>query len=155
VHKPFYASGFLYHVATQQILLHQANISNNPLSFWKMFGDFSHKDEDAHTAFQRILFEQLHIKLPTTHLLPVYDYDLNTRNTIHYVFYAEVPKLSVFPLGDGGVFSWFTFKQTTKLIFSEQAKQDVMVSERVVNAQARSLEPTVLHNQKQYEKVLT
>lgn len=153
MHKPFYASGFLYHVATQQILLHQANISNNPLSFWKMFGDFSHKDEDAHTAFQRILFEQLHIKLPTTHLLPVYDYDLNTRNTIHYVFYAEVPKLSVFPLGDRGVFSWFTFKQTTKLIFSDQAKQDVMVSERVVNAQARSIEPKILSDSAQHSNL--
>ena len=120
-----------------------------------MFGDFSRKDEDAQGAFQRILFEQLHIKLPTTQLLPVYDYDLNTKNTIHFVFYAEVPKLSVFPLGDRGVFSWFTFKQTTKLIFSDQAKQDVMVSERVVNAQARSQEPTVLNNQKQYAKVLT
>lgn len=155
MHKPFYASGFLYHVATQQILLHQANISNNPLSFWKMFGDFSQKDEDAHSAFQRILFEQLHIKLPATHLLPVYDYDLNTRNTIHYVFYAEVPTVSAFSLKDRGVCAWFTFKQTIKLTFSEQAKQDVMVSERVVKAQARTLEPTVLNNQKQYAKVLT
>ncbi len=144
MHKPFYASGFLYHIATQQILLQQNDIKSNPLSLWRMFGDFSRDGEDAQTAFQRILFEQLQIKLPTKRLLPVYDYELNTRKVIHYVFYAEVKRLYTFPSIDTKAVSWFTFKQTTKLAFSDQSKQDVIISERVVNAQARTIDPVIL-----------
>ena len=137
MHKPFYTSGFLYHVASQQILLHQSNLPNNPLSVWDIFGGTSRVGEDAQTAFQRIMYERMNIRLGAKCLFPVYDYDFNTHNIVHYVLYAEVKRLYTFPSFNTGMLSWFTFKQTAKLSFSNQTKQDVIVSERVIRAQAR------------------
>ncbi len=141
VHKPFYASGFLYHLKTQQILLHQSNLGSVSLPTWSMCGGESHDGEDAECAFQRIMQEQVNLRLMAKHLFPVYDYFYNALNKVHFVFYAEVQKLYTFPQLSTGAFSWFTFKQTTKLAFSPQAKQDIIISERVIKAQARSLEP--------------
>lgn len=153
MHKSFYASGFLYHLATQQILLQQSSLSNNPSSTWNMFGGESCEGEDAQTAFQRIMLERVNIRLEAKCLFPVYDYFYNTLNKIHYVFYAEVKRLYTFPLFDRGVLSWFTFKQTAKLGLSDQAKHDVIVSERVINAAARSNESTIPPSPKQYPKL--
>lgn len=108
-----------------------------------MFGGVSQDGEDAQGAFQRIMQEQVNITLVAKHLFPVYDYFHNALNKVHFVFYAEVQKLHTFPQLSSDVFSWFTFKQTTKLAFSVQAKQDIIISERVIKAQARSLEPAV------------
>lgn len=80
------------------------------------------------------------------HLFPVYDYFYNALNKVHFVFYAEVEKLHSFPLLNADSFSWFTFKQTTKLDFSIQTKQDIIISERVIKAQARSLEYATLNS---------
>lgn len=140
VHKPLYASGFLYHVATQQILLHQANSDSNPSSLWSMVGGINKNGEEANAAFQRILYELIHVRLDGTCMYPVYDYYDNAFNTIHYVCYAEVKKVDSFPLLQKGALTWFTFKQTTKLSFRDQTKQDIIVSERVIKAQARSVE---------------
>ncbi len=93
--------------------------------------------------------ERVHIRLVAKHLFPVYDYFYNALNKIHYVFYAEVQKLYTFPSLHTDVFSWFTFKQTTKLAFNDQAKQDIIVSERVIKAHARSIEPAILPPPKQ------
>jgi len=150
VSKPFYTSGFLYHLATQQILLQQSDSDSSPLPYWRMFGDFGREREDAQTAFRRIIYEQMGLRFETKYLFPVYDYDYNTHNIIHYVFYAEVPKLYTFPLLTAGNFTWFTFKQITKLHLGSQAKQDIVVSERVINAQARSKEPLILQHPGQH-----
>ena len=109
-----------------------------------MFGGVSHEGEDAQSAFQRIIKEQINLTLETKRLFPVYDYFYNALNKVNFVFYAEVQKLHTFPQLPSDVFTWFTFKQTTKLAFSVQAKQDIIISERVIKAQARSLEPAVL-----------
>ena len=37
--------------------------------------------------------------------------------------------------------AWVTFKQTTKLPFDAQTRQDVIIAERVIKAQARSDAP--------------
>lgn len=153
MHKPFYASGFLYHLATQQILLQQSDPSTHPLSTWSMFGGISRGGEDAQTAFQRIVYERVNIRLEAKCLFPVYDYFYTSVHKTHYVLYAEVPKLYTFPLLQTGVFSWFTFKLTAKLAFSDQVKQDVIVSERVIKAEARSKEPSILPHPGQYSSL--
>ncbi|MBI3577508.1 NUDIX hydrolase [Candidatus Gottesmanbacteria bacterium] len=138
MNKPFYVSGFLYHLVSQQILLHQSLVGKNPLTTWNMFGGSSRKGEDAPSALQRILYEQLNIHIETKNLYPVYDYFYEALNKVHYVFYVEVKKLYAPPSLSAGTCSWFTFKQTTKLSLAEQAKHDVIISERVINAQTRS-----------------
>lgn len=103
-----------------------------------MFGGISSDGEDAPTTLQRILLEQIHIHVETKHLFPVYDYFHEALKKIHYVFYVEVKKLYAPTALAAGTCSWFTFKQTTKLDLAEQAKHDVIISERVINAQMRS-----------------
>ncbi len=110
---------------------------------WSMFGGPSHRGEEAQETFRRIIYEQTKIRLETKSLFPVYDYFYNTINKIHYVFYAEVEKLYTFPLSKADIFSWFTFKLTNKLSFAERVKQDVIVSERVIIAQARGRETAI------------
>ena len=144
MHKPFYASGFLYHPASQQILLYQPPLLKNPLAVWKTFGGLSCAGEDAPVTFRRIIYEQTKIRLKVKCLFPVYDYFSRARNVLHYVFYAEVEKLFTFPLLKTGVLSWFTFKSTNKLSFADCIKQDMIVSERVINAQARSKKTSLL-----------
>ena len=138
VHKSFYASGFLYHLRTQQILLHQPNLNNNSPSIWTMPRGAGIGEEDPQKSFQRIIYQLLGLDLSEKYIHPVYDYFNNTLNTIHYVFYAKVKTMKNLSLPDNGTLSWFSFKQITKLPFSEQAKQDIIVSQRVIQAQARS-----------------
>jgi ADP-ribose pyrophosphatase YjhB (NUDIX family) len=146
VHKPFYASGFLYHVASQQILL-QTNNNSNPLTPLNMFGGDSLAGENATTAFLRIAHEHIKLHIEAVHLFPVYDYFYNTRNKMHHIFYAKVKKLYTFPLSKSGTFSWFTFKSISKLALVGQLKQDITISERVIRADTLSDELQLLPQQ--------
>lgn len=144
MHKSFYASGFLYHLRTQQILLHQPNLNNNSLSLWTMLGGAGREGEEAQEVFKRIIYQLLNLRLDEKCIYPVYDYFYGAMEITHYVFYAKVNKIYDFSLLDKGTLSWFTFKQTTKLPFSEQTKQNIIVSQRVIQAQARSSEPGII-----------
>ncbi len=145
VHKPFYASGFLYHLKTQQILLHQTTARNDSSPFWSMFGGISHEGENAQDVFRRTIYEFIKLQLSAKRIYPVYDYYFHARNKIHYVFYALVKNMRELSIPPGDtMMSWFTFKQTTKLPFDDQTKQDIIVSERVIKAQARSKELELL-----------
>lgn len=139
--KQFLVSGFLYHVKTEQILLHQrtspSTITSSP--HWSMFGGLSQNGEDAQAAFARIMFELINVRPPASHIYPVYDYFFHAASTIHYVFYAEVKTMPLFPLGSD-IVSWFTFKQIAKLSVGDQTKHDIIISERVIHAQARDKE---------------
>ncbi|MEK7534229.1 MAG: hypothetical protein AAB600_02715 [Patescibacteria group bacterium] len=140
MHKAFYASGLLYHLKTQQILLHQQNKKNNVLSTWSMMRGQGQKKEDAQKTFQRIIYKLLRVKVNPKHIHPVYDYFHETLQATHYVLYAEVGSIKNFHSSKKGTLSWFTFKQATKLPFRDQTRQDLVVSERVIKAQARSKE---------------
>ena len=102
-----------------------------------MFGGLSQKGESAQEAFARVTYELIAVRVYANHIYPVYDYFFHAANTIHYVFYAEVSTMPTFPLGSNTILSWFTFKQITKLALKDQTKHDIIISERVINAQAR------------------
>ena len=101
-------------------------------------GTGNEKEEDAQKAFQRIIYQLLNLRLDEKYIHPVYDYFNNNLNADHYVFYAKVKSMNNLSLPDNGTLSWFSFKQITKLPLSEQTKQDIIVSQRVIQAQARS-----------------
>jgi ADP-ribose pyrophosphatase YjhB (NUDIX family) len=73
VHKPFYASGFLYHLGTAQILLHQPT-DTIVASSWHLLGGKGTKGEDTKIAFKRITHELVKVKLDLKNIIPVYDY---------------------------------------------------------------------------------
>ncbi len=139
MHKPIYASGFLYHPATHQILLQQTIVSDAPPSPLDMFCGIGKEGEDEKATFARMMLETFHIELKEKYIFPVYDYvtnDSSHRNI--FVFYGQIRKLEEFAPKHGKIYSWLTFKQMIKLSILDQAKQDLMVSERVIHAAERS-----------------
>lgn len=148
MHKLFYASGFLYHSPTEQILLRQMTSLKAPSPTWHMVGGIALKDEEPLKTFERCIHDLIDVKLNSKRIFPVYDYFHNLHSTMHYVFYAEVKKLFAIAHDDKRGLAWVTFKQTTKLPFDAQTRQDVIIAERVIKAQARSdapPEPEVIH----------
>ena len=136
MHKSFYASGFLYSLKTHQILLLQSQRLDNVASLWSMLGGENKEGEEAQSTFQRIINELLNLELKRKDIYPIYDYFHNTRNKINYVFYAEVGRAKIFD-ASRSILSWFSFKETLKLSFTTQTKQDIVVGERVINAKWR------------------
>lgn len=148
MHKPFYASGFLYHPPTEQILLRHVTTDKAPSPTWCMVSGIALKNEEPLETFKRCVHKLIAVSLDPKRIFPVYDYFHNTYNTMNYVFYAEVKKLIDFSVDDKRGLSWVTFKQTMKLPFDTQSKQDVIIAERVIKAQARSdapPEPEIFH----------
>lgn len=137
VQTSFYVSGFLYNLKTYQILLLQSNQEKDVPIFWSTLGGDSIAGEDAQLTFQRIINKRLHILLKTKDIYPIYDYFHDTRNKLNYVFYAEIQDPTIFESLKKGNFSWFTFSETVKLLFTPQTKQDIVVGERVINAKWR------------------
>jgi ADP-ribose pyrophosphatase YjhB (NUDIX family) len=132
VHKDFYASGFLYHPRTQQILLQQDKVNND--NKWSLFGgDFTH-EEDIKDAVIRIISSHLNFQLKPKSVFSIYDYVNKGKTT--YIFYAHITKLEKFS-HESKLFSWFTFKQIRKLGLSEQAKQDIIIGQRVIDSSIR------------------
>ena len=95
-------------------------------------------EEDPQKSFQRKIYQLLNLRLNEKCIYPVYDYFNDTLNTIHYVFYAQVKTMNNLLMPDKDTLFWFTFKQITKLPLSEQTKQDIIVSQRVIQAQAEA-----------------
>jgi ADP-ribose pyrophosphatase YjhB (NUDIX family) len=137
MHKTFYASGFLFHLPTQQILLQQL-----PDSSWSLFGGEKEDSSDPEEAFQEIIHEHLRIKLPTDTIHLIYDYIHPSLNRKHVIFYAEIEEAQdTFKLKKDQAVGWFTFKQLYKLPLTAQTKHDITVGQRVVDALARKLNP--------------
>lgn len=136
MHTVFYASGFLYSLKTQQILLLQSERKDIE-SLWSTLGGESKEGEGSQTAFQRIINDVLNIKLKMKDIYPIYDYFHDLLEKTNYVFYAEVRRtLNFKPLKENSL-SWVTFDQTVKLPFTGHTKQDLIVGERVINLKQR------------------
>lgn len=133
----FYTSGFLYSLKTHKILILESKQKDNAVSFWSTLGGESEKGEDAQSAFQRIVYKLLNLKVKAEQIYPIYDYFHNTRNKINYVFYAEVDNAITYNTKGEDIPSWFSFSETFKLPFNLKTKQDLVVGERVINAKWR------------------
>lgn len=133
----FYASGFLYSLKTHQILLLDSKQKEDVNSLWSTIGGDGVGEEGAQVTFQRIINKLLKIELKAKDIFPIYDYFHNTRNKLNYVFYAEIRNSKKFDKSKKGNYSWFTFSEISKLPFTTQTKQDIVVGERVINAKWR------------------
>lgn len=137
MHKDFYASGFLYHFPTQQILLQQTQVSDSSTtSLWQLFGGRSHPDEEAPQVFQRIIREELGQGLDLTVILPVYQFIDKELDLPHFVFYAQVED-EIFSSTSGKTLQWFHFKKLHRTPMSKQTKQNITVAQRVIDLASR------------------
>nr|MBI5455404.1 hypothetical protein [Candidatus Levybacteria bacterium] len=135
MHKDFYASGFLYHSGSGQILLQQVNSTDqNPL--WSLFEKKAIKNKTGQETFVEIFFDILGIKLKSNNINSIYTYS-SKDGTDYNIYYAEVKRLHKSKNPAKIEFAWFNFKQIQKLNISEQTKQDIMIGQRVIDSSIR------------------
>lgn len=133
VHKNLYASGFLYHQSSQQILLQQNNSVPLTSSSWTLFGGNFLEKEDPTELFRNIIFELLGVKIKIVHTI----YSYLNEDTNQYLVYSHLNKYQNFPSKNGLTFEWFTFKDVLKMKITEQTKHDIVVGQRVIDAAKR------------------
>lgn len=135
MHKNFYASGFLYHPQSQQILLQQNNSIGNISSQWLLFGGEYLEKEEPEKLFKDLIFNILDIEIGAVH--PVYSYLNESSDAFQYIVYSKLNKFQNFSSRNNLTFAWFTFKEVLKLKITEQTKHDIVVGQRVIEAAVR------------------
>ncbi|MBI3984753.1 MAG: hypothetical protein HY344_02310 [Candidatus Levybacteria bacterium] len=136
MHKDFYASGFLYHPKTQQILLQQITSTSDSPS-WTLLGKNSTKGRSGQEVLKELLQEVLNLKIKIDKIKEVYSYFSKKFNQDHNIYYVEVKRLYRKSPLENTTVSWFTFKQIQKLNVSEQTKQDIIIGQRVIDSSIR------------------
>lgn len=134
--QSFYASGFLYHPDSGQILLQQQQPFGKAAT-WSLLGSLARDGETSQESFQRLVQTFLKIKLSTSAIHFVYDYFHKGLHKKHHVSYAEVEKLRDFPPAKKTIFAWFSLKEISKLSLSAETKQDIIVGQRVIDSSVR------------------
>lgn len=135
MHKNFYASGFLYHPQSQQILLQQNNSIANVSSPWLLFGGHYSEKEHPEGLFKNIILNLLDIEIGVVH--PIYSYLNENNEAFQYVVYSRLNKFQNFSSKNNLNFAWFTFKEILKLKITPQTKHDIVVGQRVIEAAVR------------------
>lgn len=131
MHKTFYASGFLYHAPTQQILLQITNSSEVPTV--TLFCGKAEKDETQTQVLKRILKEILHITVSESAIHPIYDYEHETEKIPQYLLYIEInDEVYEKLIKKEDSIRLVPLKQLTKQKLPEQIKQDIIVGQRVI-----------------------
>jgi ADP-ribose pyrophosphatase YjhB (NUDIX family) len=136
MHNKIYASGFLYHPETTQILLQQKN-SSDPNATWSLLGGLANGAESPEATFKRIVEEELGIILPIKSIHQVYDYVDEVTKEVKHICYSQTRSQKDFKDINGTSFAWFTLKEISKLKISPQAKQDIIVGQRVIDSTSR------------------
>ncbi len=136
MHKAIYASGFLYHSPSQQILLQQTADNNNVLC---LFTGNSKNGEIATIIFQRIILQKLGITIPLESINPVYDYYYKEVSADHFIQYAEVTDTEfATELQQQGAVGWFPLQKISKLKLPDQVRHDIIIGQRVIRAAEES-----------------
>lgn len=134
MHKHFYASGFLFHGGTEQILLQQ--VETNDTSTLTFFRAKSRKKDMLRTVFQRCVQKTLGIPIADASIRPVYDY-VHENLEEHYIFYVEMKHVTPTTKNT----AWFPLSKLAKQPMSEQTRHDIIVGIRVIGATLYSSNP--------------
>lgn len=135
MHKDFYASGFIFHPASEQILLQQSDSPTDIQLPWGLFESKCLDEKSAVTKFQQIIQKLLGIEVKEVY--PIYSYENQADNSYHYMMYAKVNKLVDFPPKNGLKFAWFDFKKIPKLHLDRQVEHNIIIGQRVIDSAGR------------------
>ncbi len=138
MHKPFFASGFLYHATSQQILLQQLK-KGEELKLVLFRGESSGKHHNPQTVFQRYLESALGISFPISAIHLVYDY-IDDKLGEQFIFFAEVTGETP-PKYSRSQAEWIPLAKLSKYKLSEQTRHDIIVGERVIRSLLEALHP--------------
>ena len=136
MHKQIYASGFLYHPPTNQILLQSSILLPQPQP-WSLFEGMGTIIEPAEIIFQKALTDILNLTVNMKDIFPIYTYENDAQRKQYALSYAIVANVSPFSPHNGMTFSWFSERQICKLSMNEQTKHDIIVGQRVISATER------------------
>lgn len=135
MHNDFYASGFIYHLPSQQILLQQRHPSTTTAFPWGLFENELPADMQPETVFKNTLQHLLGITVDA--IYPIYSYFNEETKKNYSLLYATIEKLQEFPQKEEISFRWFPFKDVLKLQAEAQIKHDIVVGQRVIEAARR------------------
>lgn len=138
VHKPFYASGFLYHSDSQQILLQQLTQGNE--TNFVLFRAKSVNGHDPQTVFRQCIEEALGITVTASTVYPVYDY-VHDRLGEHFIFFAEIMDDTPIKYGQDNTTGWIPIAKLSKYPMSEQTRHDIIIGERVIRSLTEAVAP--------------
>jgi len=139
VHKPFYASGFFYHSASQQILLQQQ--SHGEEIKFVLFRGKSEKGTEPLAVFKKCVEEAIGSSIDASSIRPIYDY-VHEKFGTHFIFYIEVTEIIPKKLTNKEQTKWISLSKLTKHNMSEQTRHDIIVGERVIRASMEQAAPT-------------
>ncbi len=139
MHKSFYASGFFYHSASQQILLQQQT-HGDEIKF-VLFRGKSQSGNDPQSVFKQCVEEALGKSIDASSIRPVYDY-VHEKFGMHFIFYIEVAEVLPQKFADKQRAQWISLSKLTKHNMSEQTRHDIIVGERVIRALQEQKDPT-------------
>ncbi len=132
MHKIFYASGFIYHLPSQQILLQRPQPTTSP---WVLFEKEYTEHEQPEVIFKDSILKLLGIQIDT--IYPIYFYLNETTKNSHSLLYATTETFQEFLPKNNYTFRWFSFKEVLKIQATEQTKHDIVVGQRVIEAAER------------------
>ncbi len=139
MHKPFYASGFLFHVATEQILLQQHDSGDT--TNLALFRGKSHKGDNPQTVFQHSVEQALGVSIPASSIRPVYDY-IHDELGEHFIFYVEMTGTTPETYPSKNKTMWFSLAKLSKQAMSEQTRHDIIVGVRVIGSLLHPAHPS-------------
>ena len=139
MHKPFYASGFLYHSPSQQILLQQFKNGNDVKLV--LFRGSSSNGETPQAVFQKCVEKALGTSIPASSIHPVYDY-VHDKLGEHFIFYVEIANVSPKAYAAKNTSEWCPLAKLSKYPMSEQTRHDIIVGERVIRSLFETANPT-------------
>lgn len=140
MHKTFYASGFLYHSPTQQILLQQKN--SNTDGELILFSGKSRQGKNPRLIFKKTIEEALDTSIPESSIYPVYDY-AHAQLGEHYIFFAEITDIKNKSFMAKNKSGWLQISKVSKLNMSDQTHHDIIIGERVIRSIKDSKSPKV------------
>lgn len=137
MHKDFYASGFIYHPLSGQILLQQQKAASKTPSPWSLIGKECSDKNCGKDTFRQVLNRLLGLKINLKEIYPIYSYSSRGNYKKQHILFAQIKAKKNFSPKNNCIFSWFTLKQILKLPLTEQTKHDIIIGQRVIDAISR------------------
>lgn len=139
MHKTFYASGFLYHLPSQQILLQKIN-SNN-LATFDLFSGRNQANESSMDVFARVLMQIIGLEIKPKLIKPVYDYYSHELSADHFILYVDIKSKPIFSQESvSSRCEWINIKQLTKIKIPAQSRHDIIIGQRVIRAEVDQIQ---------------
>lgn len=139
MNKAICVRGFLYHPATNQVLLRQKSASAktpqelSPLCY--LIEEPCLKNDIPIFLFQKSLKSLLGINIKNA--IPVYTYYDEDEKKNVFVYYTIIKQKKNFPDKGNSSFVWSSLKQVTKLKLTKRIEHDLIIGQRVIDSAGR------------------